>query len=405
MTLRIAIVEGDAYAPLRTPIAEWTDATGVPVEIIEKKRPELLTHLRLALQGDPQYDLVSVESEYVPHLAPYLMPLDALLAPEVAADFAAPALEMCRWEGRLLALPRSVETRLLYYRPDIFEDRREREWFREASDGRELDVPRSWEELAVTAQFFTRAGKMHGVAFPGRGPGLLRTFAEITTAMGGTFLDPDGTPQFLSPAGEWALTLLRDLYHRWKAVPEETTYMDPDDVSETFRMGRVAAILDWPGTAHLLCDPTFSAVPGWHSVALAPAGPSGQRAAWTGCPAFAIPAASGQAESALRLLEWLTGDERQRREAKDGAIPARLSAYRAVREDLRDGTLAHLRFTLVEQTLRSARLTAPRIPEFPELEERVWPLLQHAMVGGGEPLEVLELADAAVREALRHQSV
>ncbi|HEU4753205.1 MAG TPA: extracellular solute-binding protein, partial [Armatimonadota bacterium] len=336
----------------------------------------------------------------VPAQAPLLRPLDDLFDAADLADFDPAALERCRWEGRLYALPRAVETRLLFYRSDLFDERREQQWFHEASGGRDLRVPRAWDELAAVAQYFTRAGKMYGFLFPGRGPGLVATFAEIMTTVGGTFFDPEGQPRFYSRAGEWTLTLLRDLYRRWEAVPPETPQCGYEDVSEAFRMGRCALACDFPATARLLCDPTFSAVAGWHSVALYPAGPQGHRAVWTGCSAFAIPAACERTEPAVAALRFLVSRESQLLEAKDGAIPTRLSALEAERDRLRPGTLGHLRFTLAEQTLRMARLTAPRLPQYREIEERLWPLLQQAVEGHMEPAEALQAALRAAEDAL-----
>jgi multiple sugar transport system substrate-binding protein len=389
--LRVALVEGERYSPLYNRLDEFTRKTGWEVEATRLPLPELIDHLD---ESASRYNLVSAHSRYHPGLAPRLAPLDDLIGASEIDDFGGEALEMCRWDGRLYGLPRSVETRLLFYRSDIFDNRREKQWFAEASGGRELSVPQSWEELAVVAQYFTRTGRqegsMYGFAFPGKETGLVSTFAEILSTVGGTYFDAEGQPRFYSRAGEWTLTLLRDLHGKWQAVPPETPQFQYEEVSELFRMGRCAMICDFPGTARLLCDPTFSAVAGWHSIAMVPAGPGGRRAVWTGCPTFAIPAASPNAEAAVELLLFLTSPESQLLEAKHGAIPSRDSAYRQVKAGLREGSLAHLRFTLAEQTLETASLTAPRLPHYREIEERLWPLLQQAITGEREVTEALE---------------
>lgn len=394
--LRVALVDGDPYTPLYETLHAFTERTGLPVEVVVREPlAELLPRLRTELSAGIPYDLISGHSHYTAGLAPLLLPLDDLLSPEEISDFALLSAEMCRWEGALLQLPRSVETRLLYYRSDIFDDRRERAWFAEASEGRELRVPQTWDELAAIAQYFTRSGRMFGFAFPGGGGGLLATFAEILTSVGGTFFDEAGQPGFYSRAGEWSLTLLRDLHQRWEAAPPEILEYREEDVTEAFRMGRVAMVCDTTGVARLLCDPTFSAVAGWHSVALLPGGASGRRASWTGCPTFAIPHTCTRPKEAAELLRFLTSAESQKLEARHGAAPTRIDAYVSVREDLRPGALAHLRFTLAEQTLRMGMLAPPRLPEWWELEQRLWPLLQEAVAGDREPEEALRLAREA----------
>jgi multiple sugar transport system substrate-binding protein len=167
-----------------------------------------------------------------------------------------------------------------------------------------------------------------------------------------------------------------------------------------FRMGRCAMIADYPGTARLLKDPSFSAVAAWHSVALMPSGPEGRRASWTGCPVYAIPASCPDPEAAAKLLLLLASRENQVAEAKFGAIPSRRDAQEEVEDDLRLGTIGHLRYTLAQQTLRLAMLTAPRVPQYYEIEERLWPLLQQAITGDREVTEALDLGQKAVEEAL-----
>ena len=396
-SLSIALVDGDAYSPLYDRLREFTERTGHRLDLVTKlPMVELFPHVRETFVTGGCYDLICADSRYTAALAPHLLPLDDLLQPEEVSSFAAAALDLCRWDGRLYQLPRSVETRLLFYRSDIFEDRRERQWFAEASDGRDLRVPPTWEELAAVAQYFTRPGRMYGFAFPGNGIGLIATFAEILTAVGGTFFDEQGEPGFYSRAGEWTLTLLRDLYGRWEAVAPETADFQQEDVAEAFRMGHSALGCDHPGNARLLCDPTFSAVAGWHSVALLPAGAEGRRASWSGCPTFALPAKCREPEAAVELLRFLAGAESQVLEARYGTIPSRVDAYGEAKESLRSGTLGHLRWTLAEQTLRLGLLVAPALPEWPEIEAGLWPALQGAVTGQLEVTAALERARDAV---------
>lgn len=398
--LRPALISGEIYSPLYPHLEEWAESHDYAIEIPTRlPLPELMSHLRLTREHGDVYALVSCHSQYTASMADRLLPLDELIPSEDLADFDPEALDLCTYEGRLYQLPRSVETRLLYYRTDIFDDRREQEQYAEATDGRELRVPQTWDELAAVAQYFTRSGKMYGWAFPGRHTGLVATFAEILTSMGGTFLKPDGHPGFYTRAGEWTLKLLRDLFGRWYAVPHETPDMHYEDVSEMFRGGRCAMACDFPAAGGLLRDPTFSAVAGWHGLSLVPGGARG-RSVWTGCPTFAIPEDCPDPHAAVQILLYLTGRESQAREAELGAIPSRTSAVEAARERLREGTIAHLRFTLAEQTLRMARYSPPAIPQYAQLEERIWPHLQSGFLGEREPAEALELAFRAAEEVL-----
>lgn len=395
-TLRIAVAEDERFPPLDELLDQWSAQTGCTVDVATR-RPlaELLAHLDLTLV---RYDLICAHSQYTAGLAPRLRPLDDLLSPGELADFARPAVEMCRAEGALVQIPRAVEPRLLYFRSDLFESQSERHWFSQASGGRELQVPQTWEELAAMAQYFTREGSMHGFAFPGREAGLVATFAEILGSQGGACFDADGRPAFLTEAGEWTLTLLRDLYARWSAVPPSSYHWRYEDVAIAFRRGELALACDFPASARLLGDPAVSTVAHWYSVALYPTGPGGRRAVWTGCPTYAIPAEAPNPEAALDLLRFLTGTEAQVGEARAGCMPSRISAFRQLQDELRDGTLAHRRLSLAAETLRTGLLAAPGVADYSEREERLWPYLQQAVTGDRSVHEALEEAHRAVSE-------
>lgn len=402
---RLALLGGEPYAPLAGLLPRFTRETGEETEVATRlPLPDLMAHLRLAREHGDVYDVVSAHSHYTASLADRLLPLDDLLPPEDLSDFDPAALAACRWEGRLVQLPRCLETRLLFHRSDLFEDRREQQEYAAATDGRELRVPQTWDELAALAQYFTRAGKMYGYAFPGRQTGLVAAFAEIVTSVGGSYFTPEGAPGFYTRAGEWALKLLADLYGRWHAVPPETAECAEEEVSETFRGGRCAMVADVPGVGSLLRDPSRSGVAGWHSVALLPGGPRGGRAAWSGCQTFAIPAECADPEGAARLLLFLTGPEAQRLEAGHGHLPTRLSAREEARDRLREGTLAHLRFTLAEQTLQLGALTPPALPGYALAEQALWPHLQAGMLGEKEPAAALLDGLTAVNAALGRET-
>jgi multiple sugar transport system substrate-binding protein len=395
--LRVALAESERHSPLYGRLPEFTATTGIEVEVAFRLTlPELVERLETAPESE-RLALVSAHSDYLAGLAPRLAPLDGLLPPEEVAAFDGLALARSRLDGRLYQLPRAVEARLLYYRADFFDDRREKQWFAEASGGRELRVPGSWEELAAAAQYFTREGKLHGFAFPGRGPGLVRLFAEITAGAGGAFWGAGG-PRFYSRAGEWALSLLRDLYRRWEAVPPETPEWGEQEVSRAFRLGKCALACDYTDTARLLCDPTFSAVAGWHGVALYPAGAEG-RAVWSGTPGFAIPAGCPEPEAAVELLRFLTGVENQVRDGEHGAVPARTAALERLEAALLPGTQAHRRLALARETLAGTLVAAPAVPGWRRAEARLWPLLRQAVMGELEPAAALEAGARAAEEA------
>src|SRR5690349_19477404 len=147
-SLRVALVDGAMYTPLYDSLDQFSRQTGPGVEVVEQlELPELMQHVAPALRNGAPYDLVCAHSQYTASLADDLHPLEALIPAPLIRDLGERWRGLCTWEGQLVQAPRSVETRLLFYRSDLYEDDREREWFAQASGGRELRVPQSWEEL------------------------------------------------------------------------------------------------------------------------------------------------------------------------------------------------------------------------------------------------------------------
>jgi ABC-type glycerol-3-phosphate transport system substrate-binding protein len=401
LLLRAAWPAGDRCSWVETLLPTLTSAAGVSIELFDRLPPPEIA--RRVMSGEWQYDLIGCLSDYTTDLAPHLIALEPLLSSAIREDLEEPALDLCRAESVLVQVPLAIATRLLFYRSDLLDDPRERAWFAEASEGRELRVPESWGELAATAQHFTRTGALFGFSFAGEERALARLFGEITTTVGGSFLEPDGTPRFYSRAGEWALGLLHDLHHRWQATPPDALALSEEESAAQFRLGRAAFTCDGAASGRLLKDPTFSAVAGWHGVTLLPAGPDARRAAWCSCVTGGIPRSSRDPDGAARLLEQLAAVSGQESTAAEGFLPASRAAAAELRTRLFEGTLAHRRASLAEFTFRHARLTAPAIAGYLSLESELGLCLQPA-VAGAEPVETalrraFEVASRAIETA------
>lgn len=388
--LRVALADCEQYAPARPVLDEFEQETGIGVRLeFLAPAPEIIRHVGQAEPGST-YDLVSLNAECTASFAarpePLLLPLDEWMSEAELAAYLPDCLEACRWQGRLYQLPRRREPRLLYYRSDLFDDRREQEAFRQATAGRELAPPDAWTDLAAVAQFFKRPGRA-GFVMPGRGVELLHLFCEIVAGAGGAPFEDDRV-RLDGKAAAWALALLADLHRRWQATPEDTPEFTQARVSECFRLGRAALALDGPATGRLLTDPTFSAVAAWHSVALPPGLVRSRRASWSSVATYALPATCSDPAAALRLLRHLTSEEAQRREAADGALPTRITVRREALDGARPGTLAHRKRGLAEAAWTHGALRPPASPGWLEAEATAADRLHRVLAGDLDPAEV-----------------
>ena len=283
---------------------------------------------------------------------------------------------MARVDGVLLGIPRNVDTRLLFYRSDLFDDRDERAAFAERF-GYPLRPPRTWDELADVARHFTRPPDLFGFAFPGQESGLWGQFYELVESAGGRFFGPDLRAAFDSAEGVWALDFLRRIYGEWAVVPPETPEWQFDAVSAAFDAGRVAMIGDWPASygAH-----AASAVGDRFDLALYPAGRH-RRAVYSGGFTWAIPRSSRHPEAAIRLALFLSDERSQLVEARQGTVVPRRSVQAAVRGEAAAGSRDERRLALLEETVASSMLVPPRFAAYPAVEQAVWPVLQAGFTG------------------------
>lgn len=367
------------YDPLyAAQLPAFTERTGIVVDIaVPRIHSALNDHLASAYtSGNGDYDLVSTHTKYAPSQAAWLVPLDDLLPPHALDDFDPATVELARVDGRLLGIPRNVDTRLLHFRRDLFDDPVEQRAFHRRF-GYPLAPPATWDVFANLARHFTRPPDRFGVAFPGRASGLWGTFYELVNAAGGQLFGPDLRAAFVTTEGAWALGLLRDLYVTWQAAPPDLTTWEFDDVSRSFQTGSVAMIADWPAT---YASHVASAIGDRFDVALYPAGPGG-RFVYSGGFTWAIPASAADPAASLDLLLHLTSAPSQTIEAAQGTLVPRRTVRHALREAVLPGSVAARRLTLLEETVATCMLIPPRFAAYPAVEEALWPALQRGLTG------------------------
>lgn len=377
--LKIAVVGGPMYDRLYAErLPAFTAETEIAVEVGAKLiHPELNDHLAASYAaGAGDYDLISTHGKYAPAQVSWLRPLDDLLPPGALDDFSAATVAMARIDGVLYGVPRNVDTRLLHYRSDLFDDPAERDAFA-VRFGYPLRPPRTWTELADVARHFTRPPDLYGFAFPGQESGLWGQFYELVESAGGRFFGPDLRAAFDSPEGVWALGFLSRLYGEWAVVPPETPEWQFDAVSAAFDIGRVAMIGDWPAAYGVHAA---SPVGNLFDLALYPAGSHG-RAVYSGGFTWAIPRESRHPEAAIRLALHLSDERSQMVEARQGTLVPRRSVQAAMRAEVASGTRDERRLSLLDETVATSMLVPPRFPAYPEVERAVWPVLQAGFMG------------------------
>jgi multiple sugar transport system substrate-binding protein len=332
--------------------------------VVHADHPTLNRRVAELLGRGERIDLISTHSKYAPSQAGWLHPLDSLVDAKLTAPLAPRALELCRFRGKLLCLPRNIDVRVL--------------WANRSRLGARA-VPSSWEELAGSGLAF---------GFPGRESGLFGTFFEIVTVYGGTLFDAALRPTLPSEEALHAASLLLQLGAN---APRELPQWHYDQVDAALGAGEVDLAAAWPGaTQALLATPAGSDLEPHPYLA----GPIGLRS-YAGCHAFAIPKTCGDLEGALALLARLGSADAHAIEAESGAVCARDDVFASLEgADERDAR----RLAITRRTIADGMITYPPLAEFPEVEDAGWSALQQALLG---KIDVETALAAMQREAER----
>ncbi|KAG0326007.1 hypothetical protein BGZ99_010301, partial [Dissophora globulifera] len=413
-TLKIAVVGGPQYDRLYERLPLFEQETGLRVEIVFRgSHPELNDYLAASFQQPspssssvppPELDLISTHIKYAPSQANFLQELDYdEVSEQERSEFLESALEASKFQGKLIQLPRMVDSRVLFYRADILETL-------------QLAPPETWQDLLVIARTIRKAGLpvrhsttkdldvVQGYVFPGKLSGLFGTFYELAMMEMGhpeALFDSDDHPVFDESTVVNVLRYMRELVTT-SAVPQDIETYYFDEVSSAFCEGKVAMVADWPSFYGNMKHRLRQAQP--HArikVMRYPVGPNRKRSAYSGMHSFAIPTSCRHRTQAVSLLKFLVRDDQQWIEASEsGSFPTKKAVLQRVvdetasRRTIIADQINHEEAELDIERLRCLRFTVendmamfPHLATYPELEDALYPIIQDAMMGRVSPEE------------------
>ena len=334
--LRLALVGGPMYDDLYR-VLEQHDVDVV----VHADHPTLNREVAERLGAGERLDVISTHGKYAPSQARWLHPLDDLVDAEMIAGLAPRAVELCRFRGALLCVPRNIDVRVLWWRTD------------------RLDAaPVTWDDVVASPGTF---------GFTGRESGLFGLFYELLAAAGARPFDDDGRPTLDGPEAIEAVTRICALAAK---APDDLPTWHYDDVDDALLDGRVDMAAAWPGGTERIRASE-------HAGVLRPAPYPGGRS-YAGCHGWAIPRTCGDLDAAVALGEALAGARAGVVDAGAGTVPANLAAmaaYIPVDDVDRD------RLAITRHTVEHAMLTYPPLDRFPEVEDAAWGALHLAITG------------------------
>ncbi len=242
------------------------EVVGVPfTAVYEKLKTEFVG-------GTGAYDVTIFYPAYLGEFAEfgYIQPLEPLFPvhdPKMADVVPAYRDLYDMYNGKTYALPYDGDILNLYFVQHIFNDAGEKAAFK-AKFGQELVVPKTWDDLAKVAQFFTRkkgeklAGKTldedyYGFAFLGARGFAYAWWGNIFGSLGGAYFDKNMKPQINSPAGIQALNMQKKLKD---FCPPDVMNFGYTELMNAYLQGRVAMMVQWSDVWKKANDPKLSKI-------------------------------------------------------------------------------------------------------------------------------------------------
>jgi multiple sugar transport system substrate-binding protein len=280
-------------------------------------------------------------------------------------------LETVRFDNKFWGMPQQTDAGFLYYRSD------------------QVDTPpKTWQEV------YQQAGQQDGLVYQGAPyEGLTCNFLELAFAAGGEVLSEDGKKSTInSPENVEALKLMVDGVKQNVAARGVTTYME-EESRRYFESGRSTFMRNWP-YAYALAEKADK-VKGKFAVSPFPEWEGGGKAGILGGHNQVISVYSKNPGGALKWVDYLTGEENQKRQFM-------LASQAPTMKSVYDDPEVQKKYDFATQ-LRDAVSQArsrPQSPVYPQVSQAIYKNVNEALAGNASPEEALKKAQSEMDKAL-----
>ncbi len=234
------------------------------------------------------------------------------------ADISKPALAGNTYDGKLVALPTTQQTTMLYYRKDLF-------------DKYKIKVPQTMAELEEAAKKLHNMDeggqKIVGIVLRGKKAAATSQWAPYLLSMGGSWLTKDRKSAMNSPEAIQAFDFYGRLLRNY-GPPGAVNYHWYECVS-LFVQGKAAMYTDVSNRIFYFEDPAKSQVVGKIGSSLIPVAKAGN-ASWTvdGSECMAIAAKAANKDAAWKFIQYFTSKDQSKAIFKDmSALPVWKSVF------------------------------------------------------------------------------
>ncbi|UKT65437.1 extracellular solute-binding protein [Pedobacter mucosus] len=236
-------------------------------------------------------------------------------------------LQRFGWE--VVGLPFHDGPECLIYRKDLFENEIEKANFRNQF-GKDLTVPKTWEDFHQIAQFFNRpADNLYGSIFAcyPDGHNTVFDFCLQLWTRGGTLVDKQGFINIDSQAAIDGLNFYRTIVKDSTAVHPKSAEFDSVAAGIAFSKGEAAMMINWFGFATMCEVDVESKVKGKIDVELLPSAIGEKSASLNVYWLYTIAKGSKNAAVAYNFLRFALTEEQDKQLTLEGGIGCRTSTW------------------------------------------------------------------------------
>jgi multiple sugar transport system substrate-binding protein len=288
-----------------------------------------------------------------------------------ASEYIPSTLETTEYEGKNWAVPFGTNAGLFYYRTDQVDS-----------------APASWQEV------YKEAADTKGFVFQGASyEGLTVDFLEVAFAAGGTVLSEDGKKATIdSPENLAALKLMVDGVKNGAVPKAVTTYME-EQARQAYEAGNATFQRNWSyvwvlGNKAPKIKGKFAAMP-------LPGFEGGGKGGVLGGNNLVISTYSKNPGLALKAVDWITGDEGQKRAAIVGGQPPTLASVYDEPQVKKSLPLANK----LAEAVANAK-ARPVSPVYPQISQAIYKNVNSALAGSTSPEDALKKAQDQITSAL-----
>jgi trehalose/maltose transport system substrate-binding protein len=376
---------------LQAQIDKFEQQSGHKVRIVSMppSSSEQFSQYRLWLAaGNADIDVYQTDIVWAPQLADQFIDLTEAAKDVVATHF--PSIIASQTvNGKLVALPFYTDAPALFYRKDLLQK------YGKA-------VPRTWDEMAVTAREIMEKERAEGQAdlwgyvFQGNAyEGLTCNALEwIRSSGGGQIVESDGTISVNSAAAAAALERAKD----WigTIAPQGVLAYQEEESRGVWQTGNAVFMRNWP-YAYALGNNADSAVQGKFDVAPLPAGKAGEApASALGGWNLAVSTYSTKQDAAIALVKFLASPAVQKVQAMEiSRLPTIASLYDDPDIIAAQPFMAHWKPIFENAVPRPSAATRVK---YNEVSAKFWTAVHNTLSGQGTAAENLEMLEVELTE-------